>query len=329
MRANRRTVDIVYYLTILFGIGILTISLAKLMVIGWSQATSTLWLVTVLGISFLLYHLLKSDIETERLGAEYARVKQELENLERLRSETRASLHEHHENVVRRMRIWRYWPRESGEMIYVTPEGSRPLLTTEPSNLQKDKKHLEEFPTVRKIYEEAPLVCRSFREAEEAASRLITARLEALNGTSLLATRQESDGSFRRLTKEIVQELDSEIRGNRRQTLVLKLEPKTVIEPQALRSGTDRTDDGRISQLLLAIKDSEEVRRLIEGRLEAWDKVEANKNAFLKALSVAVIDPAENGNWEGFERGCCEDCKSLKERLLALERNEALSDRAS
>ena len=329
MKASRRTVNVLYYLTVLFGLAVLTISLAKLLVIGWSQAISALWVVAVFGVSFLLYHALKSDIEIEKLGEEYAIVKQELENLERMRAETRTRLHTHHESVVNRMRIWKYWPRETGEMIYVVPEGGRPLLTTEPANLQNDKKHLEGFPAAWKIYQDAPIVYGVFREAEEAASGLIAARLQALNTNSLLIARQEADGSFRRLTKEIVQELDAEIRSSRRQALLLKLEPKRVIVPQSARIEGDGGGKSQLPQLLLAIKASEDVRGLIESRLEAWDRVEANKNAFLRALSVDVLGPAENGNWEGFEKGDCGDCRFLKEKLLAFERIEGLPAGAS
>ena len=326
---NRRAVDILYYLTVLFGLGILTISLAELMVIGWSQAVSSLWVVTVLGISFLLYHLLRRDFETERFGAAYAKKKQELENVEKMRSETKANLHAHHESVVNRMRGWKYWPRESGEMIYVVPEGVRPLFTTEPPNLEKDKNHLEEFPAVWKIYSDAPLACKRLREAEEAASRLITSRLQALNTNSILIAKRETDGSFRHLTKEIVQELDTELRSNRRQALVLRVEQKTGNKPHPVdySSGIsgDPVDTEQLAQLLAAIKQSEEVRELIENRLEAWDNVEANRNAFLRALSTNVIDPAENGNWEGLERGACDDCEPLKEKLLLLNRTEVSS----
>ncbi len=319
MRISRRSVDILYYLTVLTALAILSISLAELKVIGWTQAVSSLWIVAVLAVSFLLHHLLWRSTETERLGAVYALKKQELETAEKLRAQTRADLHAHHTHVLSRMKMWRYWPRESGEMIYTVPEGARPLLTTEPPNLEKDKTHLKEFPLVWNVYWEAPEACKELREAEEAASVLIVSRLQALNSNNLLIAKQEADGSFKRLTKELVQEIDAEIRSNKRQVTLLKLEQKGVGKPsmndQPSSSIKEGRDSDQLPQLLSAIKQSEEVRGLIENRLNAWDKVEANKNAFLRALTTDVIDPAENGNWKGFERGECDDCKALKERL--------------
>jgi len=319
VKVSRRSVDILYYLTVLTALAILSVSLAELKVIGWTQALSSLWVVTVLGVSFLLHHLLWRSTETEKFGAAYAAKKQELENAEKLQTQTRVDLHTHHTNVLTRMKMWRYWPRESGEMIYAIPEGVRPLLTTEPANLKKDKTHLKEFSPVWKLYSEGPETCKALREAEESASLLIASRLQALNTNSLLMAKQEPDGSFKRLTKELVQELDAEIRSNRRQALVLKLEQKPVNKSAPTNQTGGSTGDGgdsnQLAQLLNAIKQSEEVRALIQNRLNAWDKVEANKNAFLKALATDVIDPAENGNWEGFERGECDDCKALKERL--------------
>ncbi len=319
MKVSRRSVDILYYLTVLTALAILSVSLAELKTIGWTQAISSLWIVAVLGVSFLLHHLLWRSTETERFGAAYAVKKQELETAAKLRAQTRTDLHTHHTHILTRMKMWRYWPRESGEMIYAVPEGPRPLLTTEPPNLEKDKNHLKEFPSVWRIYSEAPKACTALREAEEAASVLIASRLQALNTNSLLIAKQEADGSFKRLTKVIVQEIDAEIRSTRRQALVLKLEQKTVSKPspndQPGGSIGDGGDSNQLAQLLAAIKQSEEVRGLIENRLNAWDKVEANRNAFLRGLATDVIDPAENGNWEGFERGECDDCGVLKERL--------------
>ncbi len=319
MKVSRRSVDILYYLTVLFALAILSVSLAELKIIGWTQAVSSLWVVAVLGVSFLLHHLLWRSTETERFGVAYAVKKQELQTAEKLRAQTRADLHTHHSHILSRMKMWRYWPREFGEMIYAVPEGPRPLLTTEPPNLEKDKTHLKEFPSVWRIYSEAPEACTALREAEEAAFVVIASRLQSLNTNSLIIAKQEADGSFKRLTKSLVQEIDAEIRSNRRQALVLKLEQKTILKPslndQTEGSTGERGDSDQLAQLLGAIKQSEEVRGLIENRLNAWDKVEANKNAFLRALTTDVIDPAENGNWEGFERGECEDCRSLKGSL--------------
>lgn len=302
----------------MFGLAVLTVSLAELKVIGWTQAFGSMWIVTVLGISFLLHHLLWRGIETERFGTAYAKKKQELENVEKLRAEIKATLHAHHENIVNRMKTWKYWPRESGEMIYAVPEGARPLLTTEPPNLREDKSHLKEFPAVWKIYSEAPRASQAFREAEEAAASLIASRLQALNANALLAAKQEADGSFKRLTKELVQELDTEIRASRRQALILKVEQKTVSNASSNTqpsSEVENGEDSQIDQLLDAIKQSEEVKILIENRLKAWDDVEANRISFLSALTTSVIDPAENGNMDDLAKGECDDCKTLKERL--------------
>lgn len=329
MKVSRAIVDVAYYLTVLLCLGILTISFAKLNVITWSQALNSLWVEAVLGVSFLLYRILWRDMETERFGAGYAKRKQELENRERMLVEIRANLHAHHESIINRMKKWKYWPREFGEIIYSAPEGVRPLLTTEPPNLENDKRHLAEFAGVWKAYSEAPQVCRIVREAEEAASNLIASRLQALNANELLTAKQEADGSFRRLTKEIVQELDAELRSSRRQTLLLKVKPEMVDEPDNGGDASRRVDKlepaDQLAELLAAVKQSEEVRQLIENRLLSWDKLEANRNAFLTRLSTDVIDRAENGNWGGLERGTCDDCRHLKEKVSLFIRTDELS----
>lgn len=103
----RRLLETIIFGGILILLGLATVVLAYSHIIDWNQATSMLWVETVVGIIIYLYHLLWRDKEAEKFAETYAIKKQQLELRAAKCKELENRLKKHYENDL--LPIIREW----------------------------------------------------------------------------------------------------------------------------------------------------------------------------------------------------------------------------
>jgi len=237
-------------------------------------------------------------------------------------ADVKKHLHAHYQNIIERMSKWEYFPKESGEMIYVR-SGAYGVIGELPPNLEKDKMHLKEFREVWKIYQEGPEIFKESKRADEDARSLIKpCLLELISSNAISFKYWTTEDLVEKFTDAIIYTVRSELEHNKTLDFVAQKqdEKSFTLYPSNLNLQNSLEKVQQFAQILNTIKQIQDVRQKVKEQMEAWEKVIENRNAFDNGLREEVIERVINSDYtdERLSSGVCYDCKHLKDKRASL-----------
>jgi hypothetical protein len=219
----------------------------------------------------------------------------------------------HFERLVdESMALWTYVPKSSGEMIHYRSD--QIYETRLLPYLEQAKKHLESYPAIWKLYQDAPGLVKS-KESHEEELKKIRQEIKNLLRSEIMKVdpkrELDADNLTSQFSDSIYEQLIARTSGQKKADFVAR----KLSNPKEYAIGdrvVDYTQDGTdITIALNAILHNQELYlRLEEGYknvVSLQQHIETNRSEFTRLLQTEVIDKVRLGDFEHLE-GKCNQC---------------------